>query len=325
MPAAKQPARIGTGHVENNNKRNNGLADFQPNDQGRQLVFGWKPGVSRGRSYMSDSQRIPKEWFEAANTGVGVEPGVLLDDRIARTFRRFDKNTERECELQLPHWKRILDMTCVVLTLPVWLTLMILLTLWVKIASPGPIIYRQERIGYRGRRFMILKFRSMKLNVDTTTHERHLADLLQSDRPMTKLDASGDSRLIPGGRLIRATGLDELPQILNVLRGDMSLVGPRPCTPHEFQHYQPWQQERVNVPPGLTGYWQVNGKNKTTFSEMIAMDLEYAKQLSPWMDLLIIVRTIPALAVQVLETRTSASREWIRKAFRGNPRSAQNS
>ena len=274
---------------------------------------------------MSDSQRIPKEWFEAANTGVGVEPGVLLDDRLARAFRRFDEDRERHHELQIPHWKRILDVTCVLLTLPLWLTLMILLTLWVKIASPGPIIYRQERIGYRGRRFMILKFRSMKLNVDTSTHERHLADLLQSDRPMTKLDASGDSRLIPGGRLIRAMGLDELPQILNVLRGDMSLVGPRPCTPHEFQHYQPWQQERVNVPPGLTGYWQVNGKNKTTFSEMIAMDLQYAKELSPWKDLSIMARTIPALAAQVLETRTSASREWIRKAFRGNPRSAQNS
>ena len=90
---------------------------------------------------------------------------------------------------------------------------------------------------------------------------------------MTKLDAYGDPHLAPFGRVLRASGLDELPQIFNVLHGEMSLVGPRPCTPNEFDHYEPWQRQRANCLPGLTGYWQVNGKNKTTFSEMIAMDL----------------------------------------------------
>jgi lipopolysaccharide/colanic/teichoic acid biosynthesis glycosyltransferase len=97
---------------------------------------------------------------------------------------------------------------------------------------------------------MIFKFRSMKMNAETGSHERHFANLMGDNTPMTKLDAAGDPRLIPLGRLFRASGLDELPQIFNVIRGDMSLVGPRPCLPYEFQRYAPWQQERVNAAPG---------------------------------------------------------------------------
>jgi lipopolysaccharide/colanic/teichoic acid biosynthesis glycosyltransferase len=120
---------------------------------------------------------------------------------------------------------------------------------------------------------------------------------------MTKLDAAGDPRIIPGGRILRAIGLDELPQLFNVFRGEMSLVGPRPCTPHEFQCYKPWQKERVNAAPGLTGYWQVNGKNKTTFTEMINMDIFYTKNMSLWLDLAIMLKTFPAIMAQVLESR----------------------
>ena len=150
---------------------------------------------------------------------------------------------------------------------------------------------------------MMIKFRTMKVDVETQSHERHLEQLMQANCPMTKLDASGDPRIIPGGRILRATGLDELPQLFNVLRGEMSLVGPRPCTPHEFQYYKPWQQERVNAAPGLTGYWQVNGKNKTTFTEMINMDIFYAKNMSLWLDLAIMLKTLPAIMVQVFEPR----------------------
>ena len=142
---------------------------------------------------------------------------------------------------------------------------------------------------------MILKFRTMKVNVETQSHERYLEQLIHANRPMTKLDSAGDPRIIPGGRILRATGLDELPQLFNVLRGEMSLVGPRPCTPHEFGRYQKWQQARVDAPPGLTGYWQVNGKNKTTFTEMIDMDIHYTKKMSLWLDLAIMVKTFPAL------------------------------
>lgn len=179
---------------------------------------------------------------------------------------------------------------------------MMSVALWIRLVSPGPAFYRQERIGYRGRRFTILKFRSMKVNVETQIHEKHVAQLIRTNCPMKKLDAAGDPRLILCGRILRALGLDELPQILNVVRGDMSLVGPRPCTPHEFAHYQAWQRERVNAPPGLTGFWQVSGKNRTTFSEMIQMDLYYARNMSPVLDLKILFKTVPAIAAQVRES-----------------------
>jgi exopolysaccharide production protein ExoY len=204
---------------------------------------------------------------------------------------------------KLPPWKRILDVTGVLLTFPFWLPVVVLVMAWIRIASPGPVFYRQERIGYRRTRFMIFKFRTMRVNAETRTHEEYFAHLMRADCPMTKLDVGGDSRLIACGRFLRASGLDELPQIFNVLRGDMSLVGPRPCLPNEFQRYEEWQQARVDVLPGLTGYWQVNGKNKTTFNEMIAMDLFYAEHMSPWGDLAIMLKTIPALIGQTLESR----------------------
>jgi lipopolysaccharide/colanic/teichoic acid biosynthesis glycosyltransferase len=191
---------------------------------------------------------------------------------------------------------------------------MTLVSTWILLVSPGPLLFRQERIGYRGRRFMILKFRTMNINAETRVHEGYFERLMQIDCPMTKLDRE-DGRLIRGGRPLRALGLDELPQLFNVLRGEMSLVGPRPCTPHEFARYQPAQRERVNAPPGLTGYWQVNGKNKTTFSQMIAMDIFYSEHMSLWMDLSIMLRTLPAIAVQVLESRTVRSKSSKVKAI----------
>ena len=229
-----------------------------------------------------------------------------------------------EVSTKFPRWKRILDLVCIFLALPLWLPLTILAMLWIKLVSPGPIFYRQERVGFRKNSFMMFKFRSMKVNVETRTHEHHLERLIQADGPMTKLDASGDPRLIPGGSIFRAAGLDELPQIFNVLRGEMSLVGPRPCTRHEFARYQIWQQERLDAPPGLTGYWQVNGKNKTTFSEMVAMDIFYAKNVSIWLDLRILFRTIPAIASQIIEARSLRGREGAHIALRQTAPMADN-
>jgi lipopolysaccharide/colanic/teichoic acid biosynthesis glycosyltransferase len=207
---------------------------------------------------------------------------------------------------RVPGWKSGLDIICVLLSMPVWLPLMILLILVTRLSSPGPIFYRQERVGLGGRHFLIWKFRTMKVSADTQSHERHFEQLVQADCPMTKLDAHGDPRLAPFGRILRASGLDELPQIFNVLCGEMSLVGPRPCLPNEFAHYQPWQRERVNGLPGLTGYWQVNGKNKTTFNEMIAMDLFYLQNMSISLDLKIMLKTCSVIAAQMLESRLPA-------------------
>ncbi|MDQ6859654.1 MAG: sugar transferase [Verrucomicrobiota bacterium] len=194
-----------------------------------------------------------------------------------------------------PAWKRALDLTVVIVTLPLWAPAMVVLALWIKLVSPGPVIYRQERVGRDGRSFMLFKFRSMRVNAEASSHISHVIELIRSNAPMIKLDHHGDSRLIPLGRAIRACGLDELPQIINILRDEMSLVGPRPCTPYEFAHYLPSQLGRVRVAPGLTGYWQVSGKNRTTFSEMIEMDLFYTRNLSLRLDLQILGRTLPVI------------------------------
>jgi lipopolysaccharide/colanic/teichoic acid biosynthesis glycosyltransferase len=129
---------------------------------------------------------------------------------------------------------------------------------------------------------------------------------------MVKLDAKGDHRLIPLGSFLRATGLDELPQLLNVLRGEMSIVGPRPCLPYEYENYQPRQKRRFEVVPGLTGLWQVSGKNKTTFAEMINLDIFYAENQSLRLDIAIMLRTPPALISQVVEVRGKRRRNSIR-------------
>jgi exopolysaccharide production protein ExoY len=204
----------------------------------------------------------------------------------------------KEFAAALPIWKRLLDLFVVALLFPFWLPIMTLIALWVAVTSPGPIFYRQPRIGFKGRRFMLIKFRTMKVNAETHVHEAYLEHLIVSDRPMIKLDAA-DPRLILGGRFLRATGLDELPQIFNVLKGEMSLIGPRPCTVGEFERYAPEQRARVNALPGMTGLWQVNGKNQTTFREMIEMDIFYSRNISFSLDLKIILRTLPAILRQL--------------------------
>ncbi len=212
---------------------------------------------------------------------------------------------ERGGELAVPTWKRVLDVTCVLVAMPVLLPVMLAIAALIKCASPrGSILFLQERVGLGGRRFICFKFRTMKANADVGVHQRYLAELMQSDKPMVKMDAKCDPRLIPCGSMLRSTGLDELPQILNVLGGQMSLVGPRPCLPYEFEKYEPSQKRRFDTLPGLTGLWQVSGKNKTTFSEMIAFDIRYSREKTAWMDLKIMFKTLPALLSQVRETRS---------------------
>jgi lipopolysaccharide/colanic/teichoic acid biosynthesis glycosyltransferase len=204
---------------------------------------------------------------------------------------------------EVPIWKRGLDIACILIALPAVVVLFSLIAVWIKLASRGPVLFRQERVGLGGRTFVCLKFRSMKVGADTNSHKDYLKRLLHSETPMTKMDVNGDPRLIPLGALLRSTGLDELPQLINVLRGDMSLVGPRPCIPYEAEDYLPWQKERFDTLPGLTGLWQVSGKNRTTFNEMIKLDIAYAREKSLWLDVKIIAKTIPALISQVRETR----------------------
>ena len=202
----------------------------------------------------------------------------------------------------IPRWKRTLDVVFILLILPLVLPLAVLVVVLIRLVSEGPVLFRQERIGYLGRKFMCFKFRTMRVGSETTAHQGHLQHLMKSDVPMVKLDASGDSRIIPFGRLLRSTGLDELPQLINVLRGEMSMVGPRPCLVYECENYLPWQRERFNTLPGLTGLWQVSGKNQTTFAEMMQLDISYARKKTLFLDLAIILKTVPAILGQVLNT-----------------------
>jgi lipopolysaccharide/colanic/teichoic acid biosynthesis glycosyltransferase len=203
----------------------------------------------------------------------------------------------------LPRWKRILDVSLVALALPFLIPVGLLIYIFIKIASPGPAFFRQQRVGHLRRRFMCLKFRTMKVNADTSVHQAHLKQLMTQNQPTQKLDCAGDKRLIPGGLWLRAAGVDELPQLLNVLLGDMSLVGPRPCTPYEFELLAEDHKQRCEAPPGLTGLWQVSGKNKTTFGEMIDLDLRYVREKSLWLDLKIIALTVPAIMKLVWEMK----------------------
>jgi len=198
-----------------------------------------------------------------------------------------------------PAWKRALDLAFLFLIAPGFLLFLAVVALYIKIVSPGPVFFVQERIGRCGRPFRMLKFRTMHADNDGGVHQKHLAELMKTNRPMTKLDSAGDKRIIPLGRLLRSSGLDELPQLINVLRGEMSVVGPRPCTRYEYDLYEPWHHERLSVLPGLTGLWQVSGKNRTTFEEMVRLDIRYARHLSLKEDLRIIFKTIPALLSQM--------------------------
>jgi lipopolysaccharide/colanic/teichoic acid biosynthesis glycosyltransferase len=187
---------------------------------------------------------------------------------------------------------------------------MLLIAVGIKFLSPGPILFKQERIGRGGRLFMCFKFRSMRVNASTSHHQEHLKSLMRSNVAMIKMDAIGDPRVIPLGGLLRASGLDELPQIFNVWRGEMSLVGPRPCTPYEYSEYLPSQKERFNALPGITGLWQVSGKNKTTFEQMVNLDIEYARNQSLALDLKIMLKNLPVLFGQF---RDACARRFSRR------------
>lgn len=224
--------------------------------------------------------------------------------------------------LPIPFWKRCLDLALVAMAMPVALPVLAISALWVSLTSPGPVFFVQERVGRGGRRFRCFKLRTMHQGCATATHQGHLQRLLQDDRPMQKLDGA-DPRLVFGARIIRALGIDELPQLWNVIRGEMSVIGPRPCIPYEADQYAPWHRERFRVQPGMTGLWQVRGKNRTTFTQMINLDIDYVRELSLSKDLLIVMATPGAVLRQLACTlagrRSAARREDYRPSLSNQP------
>jgi lipopolysaccharide/colanic/teichoic acid biosynthesis glycosyltransferase len=201
----------------------------------------------------------------------------------------------------MPRWKRALDILGAGLGLVATLPITLFVAALIKTVSPGPVLFKQVRLGFRKKPFVCLKFRTMKVQADTGFHENYMSVLIKNEsESMRKLD-DVDPRIIPFGRILRKTGLDELPQLVNILLGDMSLVGPRPCTIHEATQYRMWQHRRFDTKPGLTGLWQVSGKNRTSFVEMMRFDIGYSISKSLLKDLWIIIRTVPALCVQAFD------------------------
>lgn len=169
------------------------------------------------------------------------------------------------------------------------------IALLVRFDSPGPILYVQERVGYRGATFRLLKFRSMRDKSSDEHHRLASEAWFQGAPALRGYKSANDPRVTRFGRLLRRTSLDELPQLLNVVRGDMSLVGPRPLMPSDRPRYEPWYFERELVPPGMTGLWQVSGRDSLPASSMMALDIEYVRTRSLVLDVEIIIRTLPAL------------------------------
>jgi exopolysaccharide biosynthesis polyprenyl glycosylphosphotransferase len=187
--------------------------------------------------------------------------------------------------------KRAIDVTFSLCVLILAAPLMALIALSIKLDSPGPVLFGQERVGQGGKHFTCYKFRSM--TADAEERKKLLRDLNEADGPLFKI--KDDPRRTRLGRLLRRLSLDEIPQFYNVLRGDMSFIGPRPALPSEVAQYQSWHMRRLDIAPGITGLWQVSGRSELTFDEMALLDIYYAEQWSPSLDLKIFLRTIPTV------------------------------
>ena len=230
---------------------------------------------------------FPNTWTKSGTChaeNVKLYPDLLKADKARRLFRCM---------------KRAVDVCGSMAALAICSPLLVTISLLIKLTSKGPVLFRQERIGRYGVPFTFLKFRSMKSGTDSRIHQEYVARFIageinaptgENERVVYKIQ--DDPRITRIGRILRKTSLDELPQLINVLKGEMSLVGPRPPLRYELEAYKPWHRRRVlEVKPGITGLWQVSGRSKTTFDEMVRLDLRYARIWSPWLDLKILLRT----------------------------------
>ena len=279
----------------------------------------------RKKSTLSHSAEIiwkihsfPREWTEPQN---GIRQLSLLEDIADDGSLESPEQDAADLFagihlparlLAMPCWKRRLDfagsLTLILLLSPV----LLLITLLIKLTSRGPVLFRQKRVGLNGTIFECLKFRTMRTGYDTSRHQQYYQDLIasstqpgQAGKPMVKLDKR-NPQITLVGRFLRPSHLDELPQLFNVLGGEMSLVGPRPCIPYEAERYQHWCRHRFESVPGITGLWQVKGKNSTTFAQMIRLDIRYILQRSLWLDLQILFMTIPTIVKDVVSSLKSS-------------------
>ena len=235
---------------------------------------------------------FPDKW-DQEDSGRPSNPALYPD--------LFGSNHEKRSLLVI---KRSMDIAGSLLMLVLCAPLLLVIAALVKASSRGPVLFRQQRVGQYGRRFTFLKFRSMRVGNDSSVHQEYVTKLIAGHAERVQASADGkcvyklanDNRITRVGMFLRKTSLDELPQFFNVLKGDMSLVGPRPPIPYELAAYQTWHRRRVlEVKPGITGLWQVTGRSRVKFDDMVRLDLRYATSWSPWLDLKILLRTPSAV------------------------------
>lgn len=209
-----------------------------------------------------------------------------------------DLSTKKSAKKVSVIFKRVLDITGSIFGISLFLPVLLIISLIIKLTSKGPVFFRQKRVGYSGKEFTLLKFRSMHINNDNTIHKEFTKNFINGNNHYNRESKDGiykikdDPRITKVGKFIRKTSLDELPQLFNVLKGDMSLVGPRPALSYEVEEYDTWHKRRVlEVKPGITGIWQVKGRSKTTFDEMVRMDIQYINKWSILWDVMLILRT----------------------------------
>ena len=231
---------------------------------------------------------------------VGLEvkiPTNLFDVRKCKSTISHDLDvavidlyTSPKMDFQLV-LKRLMDICVSTALLLLTFPLFLLVAVLIKLTSEGPVFFRQERVGYNGRTFTLYKFRTMVKNAEQM--KKDLLELNEMDGPVFKI--RNDPRITRVGHVLRKTSIDELPQLINVLKGDMSLVGPRPPVPNEVVQYQLSDRRRLSMKPGMTGIWQVSGRNNVSFEKWMEMDRQYIDQWSLWLDLKILARTVPVI------------------------------
>ena len=228
----------------------------------------------------------------------GDGPGLSLDEKLYPDLRKQSESRSLSSGL-----KRLLDIGGSLFAIVLLSPLFLIVSVLIKLASPGPVFFKQRRLGKFARQFTFLKFRSMYVDNDPEIHRCYARALIRQPEQRNVVAGfssvykmTNDPRVTPVGRFLRKTSLDELPQFINVLKGDMSLVGPRPPIPYEFETYDTWHRRRVlEAKPGITGLWQVLGRSRTTFDEMVRLDLQYIRDQSFWLDLKILVKTPAAV------------------------------
>ena len=231
---------------------------------------------------------FPEDWNQDAEQGPGnptLYPDLSQREESRKVFRVL---------------KRMMDLVGSMLALALFAPIFLVIAVAIKATSKGPVFFRQRRVGQNGSSFVFLKFRSMYVNNDSAVHKEYVQRLIAGKADKQPSDGNGqgvykltkDPRITRVGAFLRKTSLDELPQFINVLKGEMSLVGPRPPVPYEVEAYDIWHRRRLlEARPGITGLWQVSGRSRVTFDDMVRLDLHYARTWSPWMDIKILART----------------------------------